>query len=231
MASLDRDEGVVLRMRDYAETDRILTVLTPRHGKLSLLAKGVRRATSRFGGALDLANRVQLIYYVRKKGLHLLREAALLESFPLLREDLDRLEAALWGLALADRVLPAETPDHAIYGQVQAFLRALAGGVEPAVGRVAFSLHLLAVAGHKPCLEGCLACGSPQALTWHPGRGGLLCRSCGGGGTVVPPKVWRSMAALTRLPLDRVGGLRVDSGTLAHMNSLVEVFWHHQLRR
>ncbi len=218
-------------MRDYAETDRILTVLTAHHGKLSVLAKGARRSTTRFGGALDLANRVQLIYYVRRSGLHLLRETALLESFPQLREDLDRLEAALWGLTLADRVLPAETPDHATYEQVRAFLMVLAKGMDPAVGRVAFSLHLLAVTGHQPRLDGCLVCGRGDDLTWHPGRGGLLCRSCGGGGSLVPPKVWRSLSALTRFPLDRAGGLRVDPGTLAHMTGLVEVFWRHQLQR
>ncbi|MFO8033783.1 MAG: DNA repair protein RecO [Candidatus Bipolaricaulota bacterium] len=231
MATLDRDEGVVLRMRDYAETDRILTVLTPGHGKLFVLAKGARRATSRFGGALDLANRLQIVYYVRRKGLHLVREVTLLESFPALREDLSRLEAALWGLGLADWVLPAETPDASSYARVRAYLGALAGGLDPALGQVAFSLQLLVVAGHRPRLEGCLACGRQEELTWHPERGGLLCRACGGGGAEVPPKVWKSMSALTRFPLARAGRLRLDQSTLSHIMGLVEGFWRHQLQR
>ncbi len=231
MATLDRDEGVVLTMRDYAETDRIITLLTPGHGKLSLLAKAARRATSRFGGALDLANRLQVVYYVRRKGLHLLREASLVESSPGLREDLDRLDAALWGLALADRVLPAESPDWASYARVRSYVSSLAGGLDPSLGRVAFSLQLLVAAGHRPRLEGCLACGKGEELTWHPERGGLLCRQCGGGGADVPPKVWKSMSALTRFPLTRAGRLRLDASTLSHIMGLVEGFWGHQLQR
>ncbi len=231
MAKLDRDEGVVLRMRDYAETDRIIVALTPGHGKISVLAKGVRRATSRFGGALDLANRLQLVYYVRRRGLHLLREVSLLESFPVLREDLDRLEAALWGLALADRVLPAESPDPAGYAQVRLYVASLAAGLDPSLGRVSFSLQLLVVAGHRPRLEGCLACGRQEDLTWQAERGGLVCRACGGSGAEVPPKVWKSMSALTRFPLSQAGRLRLDSGTLSHMMGLVEGFWRHQLDR
>jgi len=231
VATLDRDEGVVLTMRDYAETDRILTVLTAGHGKLSVLAKGARRATSRFGGALDLANRLQLVYYVRRKGLHLLREATLLESFPSLREEFDRLEAALWGLGLVNRVVPAETPDPPVHDRVRAFLGALAGGLDPELGRLAFSLQLLVVTGHQPRLEGCLACGREENLTWQPDRGGLLCRACGGGGDEVSPKVWKSMSALTRFPLIRAGRLRIDQPSLSHMKSLVDGFWRCQLRR
>ncbi len=231
MAILDRDEGLVLRMRDYAETDRILTVLTPGHGKLSILAKAARRATSRFGGALDLANRLQVVYYVRRRGLHLLREVSLLESFPALREDLDRLEAALWGLALTDRVLPVESPDPASYARVRSYVACLAGGLDPSLGRAAFSLQLLVAVGHRPRLEGCLACGGQEDLTWHPERGGLLCRACGGGGAGVPPKVWRSMSALTRFPLSRAGRLRLDPSTLSDIMNLVEGFWRQQLQR
>ncbi len=231
MATLDRDEGVVLTMRDYAETDRILTVLTPGHGKLSVLSKGARRATSRFGGALDLANRLQIVYYVRRKGLHLLREVTLLESFPALREDVDRLEAALWGLGLVNRVVPAETPDLHVYGRVRAFLGAVAGGLDPELARVAFSLQLLVVSGHQPRLDGCMACGGENELTWHPERGGLLCRACGGGGEEVSPKVWKSMSALIRFPLDRAGRLRLDQTTLSRMKGLVDGFWRHQLHR
>ena len=42
-------EGIVLRRDDYGEADRLVTLLTPGHGKLRALAKGARRLTSRKG--------------------------------------------------------------------------------------------------------------------------------------------------------------------------------------
>jgi DNA repair protein RecO (recombination protein O) len=47
---LYRDEGIVLRTHKLGEADRIVSILTPRHGKVRAVAKGVRKTKSRFGG-------------------------------------------------------------------------------------------------------------------------------------------------------------------------------------
>jgi len=46
--------GLVLSRTDFGEADRIITVLTPDHGKLRLMAKGVRRMKSKLAGGIDL---------------------------------------------------------------------------------------------------------------------------------------------------------------------------------
>ncbi len=46
MPKLTRDQGIVLSARDSAETDLIVSLLTPGHGKVAILAKGARRTTS-----------------------------------------------------------------------------------------------------------------------------------------------------------------------------------------
>ncbi|HEY4917564.1 MAG TPA: DNA repair protein RecO, partial [Solirubrobacteraceae bacterium] len=48
-----KTEAVVLRSMRYAEADRILHLYTPHRGRVSAIAKGVRRARSRFGGRLE----------------------------------------------------------------------------------------------------------------------------------------------------------------------------------
>src|SRR3970282_150712 len=52
-ARLYKTEAIVLRSMDLGEADRVLTVLTPRLGKLRVIAKGVRRPKSRIGGRLQ----------------------------------------------------------------------------------------------------------------------------------------------------------------------------------
>ena len=54
------DEGIVLRRIDYGETDRILTVLTLEHGKIGVIARGVRRSQSRLGSGTDLFTRSRM---------------------------------------------------------------------------------------------------------------------------------------------------------------------------
>jgi DNA repair protein RecO (recombination protein O) len=48
-----RDEAVVLRTHKLGEADRIITMLSRRHGKIRAVAKGVRRTTSKFGARLE----------------------------------------------------------------------------------------------------------------------------------------------------------------------------------
>src|SRR4051812_30345333 len=47
-------KGIVLSRTDFGEADRILTVLTPNEGKISLMAKGVRKIKSKLAGGIEL---------------------------------------------------------------------------------------------------------------------------------------------------------------------------------
>src|SRR3712207_7379727 len=61
--ALYRDEGIVLRTQKLGEADRIVTVLTRRHGKVRAVAKGVRRTKSKFGARLEPFSHVDLQLY------------------------------------------------------------------------------------------------------------------------------------------------------------------------
>ena len=58
-----RTRGIVLRRRDFDEADRLLTVLTRDRGKLTLLAKGARKISSRKAAHVDLFKQVELCRY------------------------------------------------------------------------------------------------------------------------------------------------------------------------
>ena len=55
-----RDEGVVLRTHKLGEADRIITLLSHRHGKVRAVARGVRRTSSKFGARLEPFSHVDL---------------------------------------------------------------------------------------------------------------------------------------------------------------------------
>src|ERR1700754_5324518 len=61
--ALYRDTGVVLRVHKLGEADRILTLITRRHGKVRAVAKGVRRTRSRFGARLEPFGHVDVQFY------------------------------------------------------------------------------------------------------------------------------------------------------------------------
>jgi DNA repair protein RecO (recombination protein O) len=82
--------AIILSRTDYGEADRILTLLTPEHGKLRLLAKGVRRIKSKLAGGIELFS-VSTITYVQGRGeIGTLISTRLVKHYGTIVTDLDR---------------------------------------------------------------------------------------------------------------------------------------------
>ena len=227
MAKLARDRGLVLCTQDVAETDRIVTILTEKRGKLRILVKRARRIDSHAGAILDVLNYAEVIFYERRE-LPLLREASLLHIFRELKEDLQRLEAAMRAAAIVARLLPDRQSYPEVLALLLDYLRALEGGLPPTVGELSFELKLLGRLGLGPFLDGCIECGGRKGLTWSPERGGLLCTACGGKGEEVSPQIWKALRGLRNLPLSAGSRVRLPEGVLTKAQELVERFiaWH-----
>ncbi|MEN3010933.1 MAG: DNA repair protein RecO [Candidatus Bipolaricaulaceae bacterium] len=230
MTQLVRDEGVVLGRQDYMETDVLVTLFTRGHGKLRLVAKRARRISGESGAYLDLTNRVAVIYYSRR-GLPLLKEASLVRSFPQIRADLTRAEAALQGLALAGEILPEQQPQPEAYRLLLSVLQALEGGGAARRILLSFGLHLVETLGYGPHLAGCVVCGATESLTWSGERGGLLCRECGGEGEVLSPAFWRYLLALQRLSVWAAGWVAMKEEEVEKAWDLFRQFLSYQLKR
>ena len=91
--ALRNDQGIVLRSYPFGEADRVVVLLSPNHGKIRAVAKGVRKTTSRFGGRLEPFSQVDLVLY-EGRGLDTITQVAVIEAFPHLRGDLERILAA-----------------------------------------------------------------------------------------------------------------------------------------
>ncbi|MBC7708339.1 DNA repair protein RecO [Polaromonas sp.] len=59
--------GIILSRTDFGEADKIITLLTPDHGKLRLMARGVRKSKSRLAGGVELFS-VSDIVYIKGRG-------------------------------------------------------------------------------------------------------------------------------------------------------------------
>ncbi len=105
-------EGVILKRRNLGEADRILTVFSLQKGKITVLAKGVRRITSRRSGNVELLNR-SFMYLHPAKSFLILTEASTLDSFSKIKSDLTLSTYAYHIIELIDK-LTAENQDNRI---------------------------------------------------------------------------------------------------------------------
>jgi DNA repair protein RecO (recombination protein O) len=97
-------EGFVLSRKNYGEADRILTVYSKHYGKLTLLAKGVRKPKSKKRGHIEVFSRIRFSAS-KTKGLDLITEAELMDSFAVIRKDLKKVAVAYFLCELVNRVM------------------------------------------------------------------------------------------------------------------------------
>ena len=102
--------GVILRRRNFGEADRLLTIYTQRLGKLTAIAKGVRKLTSRKKAAIELFTHAKL-FFAKGKNLDILTQADIIDGFQPLRSSLHRASLAYQVAETLDR-LTRDGQDH-----------------------------------------------------------------------------------------------------------------------
>jgi DNA repair protein RecO (recombination protein O) len=159
-----------------------MTVLTPEHGKLRLLAKGVRRPMSRIAGHLELFAETHLMV-ARGRNLDIVTQASTIDAFREVREDLVATSNAFHMGELIDAFLEDRDPHPEVYHRFRNALAMLATHTVSAdLVVLHFELHVLSEAGFRPQLTSCLGCGAPIAPEinrYSPSLGGVYCPRCG----------------------------------------------------
>ncbi len=210
-----RTEALILKRRDFGESDRLLTLLTPQHGRRDAIAKGARKAISPRTGHVELFTRADLLLS-RGRELDIVAQAQMLDPFLPLREDLQRGAYAAYVAELLLRLL-AEGDDEGDTRFFEAVAAAFTHLSEPECDpRLAvryFELHLLDLAGFRPELNQCVVTQEaiePQDQYFSYAEGG-----------VVSPRGVTHLSGSTHLPVRTLKLLRhMQRSPYSHVRSL-----------
>jgi DNA repair protein RecO (recombination protein O) len=187
--SLYRDTGVVLRVHKLGEADRIVTLITRRHGKVRAVAKGVRRTKSRFGARLEPFGHVDVQFYTGRT-LDVITQVETVDAFGIgLVGDYPRYTAGCAVLETAERMVAEEgEPALRLYLLVVGALRALATTERDASLILdAFLLRAMAYAGWSPAIAECARCADPGPhRAFSVPAGGSVCARCRPAGSSSP---------------------------------------------
>ena len=168
----------MLRTYPFGEADNIVILLSASSGKLRAVAKGVRKTKSRFGGRLEPFSHVDLIMY-EGRNLDTITQVSTVETYPNVRNDLDRIMAASMMVEVADAVAVEDEPSA---GLLLILHRGLLALNEGAIGPDLLSVYLLKVAsvlGLAPALSSCAGCGKKEgADRFSFEAGGVVCSNC-----------------------------------------------------
>lgn len=197
--------GVVLKTTPLRESDLLVVLFTSTHGRVAAVARGARKSQRRFAGALQLLVLGKYQLGRRPRGdLWSLDNADVEREWTQLASDLYAVAHASYVAELVLSLLPPEQPEPHVLDVMVALWESLAeGGPSPAALR-AVELELFDVAGQRPALDACAACGATDldaGAVFDPSRGGAVCRRC---------------AASSRGPAIRP----IDRGTLDYLRAV-----------
>lgn len=224
--------ALVLHSFDYLESSRILRLVTRDGGVRSVLARGARRSSRRFGSALDLFAEGSAQLHVKQgRELDTLAGFDVTRAHPELAADLERFTGAS---AIAELTLrfAGEQADPPLYEAVVAALEAIGAAREGEAreATLAGAWRIVAALGFAPNVDLCGECHAPldpeaAVLFSHP-AGGAICGRCAGfaAGRTLPARAraaLRSWLAGERVHIDEDGEYR------AHQRLLREFLREH----
>ena len=174
------DKGLILRAVNWREADTMLTILTETNGKISAVARGVRRKSSRISAAVQPLAYSEFTYF-ESSGRCTVNEAEPIELFYELRQDIVKLSLASYFAELLEVVADSEriNPEllrlglNALYAlcKLSVDLRAL---------KAAFELRIAVYSGYAPDFGGkCPRCGNyPTTPVLRLSDGAVCCADC-----------------------------------------------------
>ena len=228
--------GIVLRVTDYNDRDALLTVLTQRHGRLTIKARGLRRKNSPLTAPCQLLAYGEFTLF-EYRGQYTINEAHCIELFSALRRELTKLSLATYFAQVSEVLSQEDLPNPELQALLLNSLYALSSlSLSERQIKAVFELRAACLSGYTPDLFGCHVCGSQNPARFDLRAGQLECENCrspesNGIRLPVTPAVLEAMRYICLCDPKRVFSFSVGTETLAQLADLTEAYLATQLER
>lgn len=231
-----RTQAVVLGHIEYGEADQILKLFTDEKGKITVIAKGVRKIRSRKAGHLEPFTYVTL-FLAKGRNMDIVTQAETIDGFIGLREDLQRVAYAAYVVEVLDRFTYEEGKNAGIFRLLVDTLSRLEKLPNSAMVIHNYEIRLLDLLGFRPQLFECVDCGEAiqdQDQYFSPLVGGVVCPRCG----PRRPEAWqmqrdvlRYLRHLQRTPWNKLETIEIPETVEPRLAGLIEQYFTYLLER
>ncbi len=174
-------EGLVIREANMGESDEVLTILTPDHGKITVSGKGVRSLRMKHAASVQLFSYSTLLLQKKSKYFYI-ADSYYKENFMGIRYDVEKLALATYLCDVASEFALEEEPNPTLMQITLNSLYALANrpDIPPERVKAAFEFRILCEEGFTPELFSCglCRCDLVEGGYLDVMNGRVLCKSC-----------------------------------------------------
>ena len=233
-----RTEGIILRRRDFGEADRILVIFSRKLGRISGIAKGSRKPSSKISGHIEIFMRSSFLV-ARGKNLHIITQAESIDEYDGLRKDLSGIGIGSYVVELVDAFTYEEGSNLKLYDLLLATLESLNQGANQGIVVHYYELHLMDLVGFRPELFSCVECGEKiveqnQFLSGE--LGGVICPNCISGISAasvrpISSSTLKFLRHFQRSSLQSLLDLNITSEILDGLEKSIRYYLTHTLER
>ncbi len=229
-------EGVILREKEYGDTDKLLTILTRNSGRITAKARGARRRSSTLKSACQLFTYSEFTVF-EKGGFLNISDAQPRQMFTPLREDLELLSLASYFSQVSEAVSQEDAATPELFSLLLNAFYALCELHRPqALVKAAFEFRTACLMGYAPQLDGCAVCGNPVPDRFNVSQGTLQCVSCrdpslDGLRLPISPSSLDALRFLAYSDGSRLFSFRLPEGAMKELSDIAETYLATQLER
>lgn len=172
----DRIEALILRVDPYKESDGLMQVLSKEHGKMTVLAKGILKGSSKNAASVQPITHCAMVLDI-KEPISLLHSASIIDFYRPIKEDIACLSVAS---LICEVALQVSTPYHIddyLFDITRQAFAAFGSYPTYLVGCLYVSL-ILKEMGISPMVDGCVVCDDSKVSAISVSEGGFVCTRC-----------------------------------------------------
>jgi DNA repair protein RecO (recombination protein O) len=228
-----------MRVKEFGESDLLVTFMTPQKGRLKGVAKGARRSSKRFVNCLDSFSLVDLEFQLKRTGdLYFLAAGKLRNAYPGLRSDYPNLTRASYMVELTEVLFPLGVADPEVFRLLTGSFDLLDQRAAAAAVPVAFESRAMVLGGYGINLEKCCLCGRTYtgrgAAVFKRDRGGIACLKCQPVTSLTPALSPEAVGLLKRLqcgPLEVLTETALTDQSVEQIRPVLKLHREYRLER
>jgi len=228
---LHKWEGIVLKVRAYGESNKIVTLLTREAGKVATMARGAKKPSSRLASVTQPFT-YGMFMVQHHTGMGTLQQGEHLNSMRHIREDIMATAYASYIMELVERVVEEGKAEPYAFDVLLHALQAIEEGYDPEAITLFVEWKMLPYTGVQPILHACSTCGSVDGeFAFSFAQGGFLCHRCYQHDPYIirlTPTQLKLIRMFYTVPIDQIGKLDLKKETKYFIKKIITTIYDEQ---
>ena len=178
---LYKTEGIVLKSTEFEEADKIVTIYTKDYGKITAIAKGVRKIKSKFGSSLEILTHSVFLLY-KGRNIDIVSQTEILESFFSTSKNVVKFAFAANCVEIVNKLTEEREINIALFNLLKEILHGLRKANDPKLLALSFKWQTMSILGYRPSINRCCRCNKgvedQKEMYFNIKEGGLVCNNC-----------------------------------------------------